>query len=203
MIVMHFYTTSTNEPATGYVSEGVTANVFNHQADATTAFNRWRHPESNLHFYTTDANGEAAPAAGYVFEKIECYVPSSNVPGTIPLYRWYNSNTGDHLLTLDKSGELGPTSGYVAEGISCYVFPPETPGTVPLYRWVAGDQTWCLRLSQETPDGNRTIVKTKNERASTYEEAQSLTDEFYDSYNKQSIPKYKANYKENPKRGEC
>ncbi|QJC78917.1 hypothetical protein [Pseudomonas umsongensis] len=203
MNVMHFYTTSTTEPAAGYVSEGITANVLNHQTEDASAFNRWRHPESNLHFYTTDPNGEAAPAAGYVFEKIECYVPNPGVPGTIPLYRWYNPNTGDHLYTLDKDGELGPASGYVAEGISCYVFPLGSDGTVPLYRWVAGDQTWCIRLSRSSPDGHRYVVFSKNVHVSTYEEAKALAQIVYDQYNFQSLPEMTANFIEEPKLGGC
>ncbi|WP_420912096.1 hypothetical protein [Caballeronia grimmiae] len=86
---MHFYTSHTDEPASGYASEGIAGYVFPTQETGTVALYRWRHPESNLHFYTVDPNGEAAPQLGYVLERTECYVstrqariPNRSIAGT-------------------------------------------------------------------------------------------------------------------------
>jgi hypothetical protein len=178
MNVMHFYTTRTDEPGTGYVSEGISCYVFDYQLDGASPLYRWRHPVSNQHFYTTDP----APIAGYVYEKIECYVPSASFQNAVPLYRWFNPGTGDHLYTLDQQGEFAPSSGYSGEGIACYVFPPRVANTVPLYRWVAGDQTWCIRLSRSTAEGWREVF-SKNVHVPTYEEALAISRQALNEYN--------------------
>ncbi|MHC8386818.1 hypothetical protein ACYZTM_01855 [Pseudomonas sp. MDT2-39-1] len=200
MSIMHFYTTRTDEPSSGYVSEGITCYIFDHPEEGASPLYRWRHPVSNHHFYTTDP----APIAGYVFEKIECYVPNSSFQGAIPLYRWFNPNTGDHLYTLDQNGELAPSSGYVAEGIACYVFPPGIPDTAPLYRWVAGDQTWCIRLSRLTSEGWRGVY-SKNVHVGTYDEAKSLSNQILSEYNAIQVGNGMptADRAEEPKLGGC
>ncbi|MGZ8182307.1 MAG: hypothetical protein ACXWT1_10140 [Methylobacter sp.] len=196
MSAMHFYTTSENEPASGYVSEGITGYVFSQPIEGAIPFYRWRHPISNLHFYTVDVSGEAAPALGYVMEKIECYVSTPETLGTAPLYRWYNAETGDHLLTLDEGGELGPGSGYVSEGVACYLFSHESANTVPLYRWASGDQTYCIRLTR-----GGMVVFEKNVHVATEQEAKALADRALAEFN--SIHSPGADRAEPPRLGGC
>ncbi|WP_447981338.1 hypothetical protein [Achromobacter kerstersii] len=200
MSTMHFYTTRTDEPGSGWVAEGITAYVYAREVSSSVPLHRWRHPVSNLHFYTTDPTGERAPEAGYVYEWIECYVPMAPVDGTVSLYRWFNGETGDHLYTLDKSGELGPSSGYVDEGVACFVFSSEAADTTALYRWVAGDQTYCIQLSR-----NNQVVYSKNVHVATYAAAAALSAQIFSQYNeiqlRNGMPP--ADRAENPKLGGC
>jgi hypothetical protein len=192
MSIMHFYTTSENEPATGYVEEGIAGYVFSSEIEGATPLYRWRHPESNLHFYTI----VDSPILGYTKEKIECYVLPSQIQGSVPLYSWYNAATGDHLLTQDKGGELGPTSGYICEDVSFYLFPNKVANTVPLYRWVSGEQTYCIRLTR-----GGMVVFEKNVHVATEQEARSLADGMLDEFN--SIHSPGADRAEPPKLGGC
>lgn len=191
-MIMHFYTTSKSEPTAGYQSEGISCYVYIEKKSNSTPLYRWRQTESNLHFYTTDANGEAAPQLGYVSEGIQCYVFPEKQPGTVAFYRWYQAESGNHLYTLDVNGELAPSSGYVFEGVACYVYPSQEPETVPLYRWVSGKQAWCVTLFQNsaTEVGRYTIyaesIDEANNRAKrvlrdhniTYENTPKLANYF-------------------------
>lgn len=179
MSAMHFYTSRTDEPASGYVSEGIAGYVYPSAHADGVALYRWRHPESNLHFYTVDPAGEAAPQLGYVLEKVECFVPNPGTTDIVSLYRWYHAESGDHLYTTDPKGELAPTSGYVAEGVACYVFQSAGAGLVPLFRWAAGTQTYCVRLLAN--DGK--VMHEKNVQAATAAVATSIGEAMLTEYN--------------------
>lgn len=200
MSVMHFYTTEAHEPVSGWTPEGVSGYVFSSEQPGTVGFYRWRHPESNLHFYTVDPTGEAATALGYVFERIECFVPSDGREGTVPLYRWYHAESGDHFFTQDKNGELGPGSGYVAEGIACVVFPTKVEGSTELYRWASGGeskQTWCIRLSS-----GGSVVFFRNYHLNSFEEAKAMGESVLRQY-KDQYGEGSADKAEVPKAGPC
>ena len=166
MSSMHFMTANGNEdPGPEYGFEQLSGFVYAEARDDAVPLFRWRHPDSNLHFYTVDPAGESATALGYVQEHIECYVPKQGVIGCVPMYRWYDAKQGDHLFTQDVNGELGPPE-YISEGVAFYIFPEQVKSTVPLRRFAHGDpQPYCVYVSKGSKFLNHYEVQALNANA--------------------------------------
>ncbi|MBH2018484.1 MAG: hypothetical protein I8H91_02740 [Burkholderiales bacterium] len=155
---MHLYTTDINEPTSGRAGQydtygwfrvGILGYASLTAVSGTQPLHRWRHPVSNLHFYTVDSAGEAASTLGYVYERLECHVLQANSPGAVPAFRFYDAEEGDHYFSRQKGGEgLGR---YAEEGIGFYVFPEKQPDTSEIWGWSTKPRlvTYCLMLKDE------------------------------------------------------
>jgi serine/threonine-protein kinase len=119
----HFYTTDFAELGSGrsgYVYEGVQANVLPKQAPGSVPLHRYWNAATGDHFYTTNYGELGAGRSGYVYERVQAYVYPQALPGLRPIYRYWNPTTADHFYTTNFA-ELGTgKGGYRSEGIAGY-----------------------------------------------------------------------------------
>ncbi len=122
-LVDHFYTNTSIESSSGYVSEKSFGSLINSQQPNTVPLYRYWSSSLSDHFYSTSA----VTPAGYVSEGTIGYIFVSHVPGSSPLYRSYrhipgSQPNGDHLYTSSLvERDSAALIGYNFEGIEGYV----------------------------------------------------------------------------------
>jgi len=138
----HFYTTNSAEIGTttygkkgnnGYISEGLSFNIFTHHHTGLVPVWRYYHSGSQDHFYTSNPEEVGTTDIGktghngYTCECVMGYCSPIEFFGGVPVHRYYNAKTQDHLYTANPA-EIGTTKvgatgahGFTFEGILGYV----------------------------------------------------------------------------------
>jgi len=119
----HLYSTTANDQAGSYKSEGITGYVMSSQGSGTVPLYRLSNGKGDM-VLTVDANQRATlQSQGYRDEGVIGYVASSQVAGTQPLYQTSSADGASHFYTT-STGERDQilTRGYKDQGVSGYVW---------------------------------------------------------------------------------
>ncbi|MGZ4829184.1 MAG: fibronectin type III domain-containing protein [Candidatus Angelobacter sp.] len=119
----HLYSTTANDQAGSYKSEGIAGYLMSSQVSGTQPLYRLSSSKGDT-LLTTDANLRAsAQGQGYKDEGIIGYVASQQVAGTLPLYQTSTADGLQHFYTTSSSERdqiLG--RGWKDQGISGFIW---------------------------------------------------------------------------------